>query len=87
MQRYFMVKKMAEKKFETPFPDIAVEPKKMTALTMFGKAWVWALAVIGGLFVLVVLGVLASMRQDMSFTWEMPDKAILLIDADNLRIA
>ncbi len=83
MQRYFMVKKMAEKKFETPFPDIAVEPKKMTALTMFGKAWVWALAVIGGLFVLVVLGVLASMRQDMSFTWEMPDKAILLIDADD----
>ena len=77
-----MVKKMSEKKFESPFPDIAVESKKMAVLSLFLKAWVWALAIIGGLFVLAVLGVMATMRQDIYSTFEMPDKAVLVIDGD-----
>ncbi len=82
MQRYFMVEYMSEKKFESPFPDIAVESKKMTALSVFFKAWVWALAIIGGLFVLVVLAVLSTMRQDIYSSFEMPGKAVLVIDGD-----
>lgn len=66
--------------FDKPFPAIVIRKRKLLAAKILTKSLVYAFAIFGILFILLLLVVLGILRQDMKSSSMVPEKSIVMID-------
>lgn len=78
MAFFFGINIMSE--FDKPFPAIVIRKRKILAAKILTKSLVYAFAIFGILFILLLLVVLGILRQDMVSGSVIPEKTILTVD-------
>lgn len=66
--------------FDKPFPPIVIRKRKILAAKILTKSLVYAFAIFGILFILLLLVVLGILRQDVKSSSIIPEKSILTVD-------
>lgn len=66
--------------FDKPFPAIVMKKRKILAAKILAKSLVYAFAIFGILFILLLLVVLGILKQDVASSSIVPEKTILTID-------
>ncbi|MGN0913837.1 MAG: signal peptide peptidase SppA [Alphaproteobacteria bacterium] len=69
--------------FDKPFPALAIRKRKLVAGKILLKSLIYAFAIFGLLFILLLMIVTALLRQDTIPAGDVPDKGILTIDFNN----
>lgn len=69
--------------FDKPFPAIAIRKRKLVAGKILLKSLIYAFAIFGLLFILLLMIVMALLRQDVSVAGDVPSTGILTIDFNN----
>lgn len=69
--------------FDTPYPVVKKNKKKVLATKILLKSLIYSFAIFGILFILLLLVVISMLRQDTSVMTVMPESATLSIDFDN----
>lgn len=70
------------KDFESPFPAVGRDRKKQLAAKILLRSLLYAFALFGLLFIVLLFVILGMLRQDTAVTAEVPDKAVLVVDFD-----
>ena len=70
------------KDFESPFPAVGRDRKKQLAAKILLRSLLYAFALFGLLFIVLLFVILGILRQDTAVTAEVPDKAVLVVDFD-----
>lgn len=69
--------------FDKPFPALAIRKRKLVAGKILLKSLIYAFAIFGLLFILLLMIVTALLRQDAVPAGDVPGKGILTIDFNN----
>lgn len=69
-------------KFKTPFPELDTDNSKVTTIKLVCKSMLYTFAVLGFIFIIVLLSLIGMLKQEVRVTTPVPQNAILRIDLD-----